>query len=63
MTISTFATNCFVKELNGLKISLFVLRNHHLGDALTILHDKVFLREVDQHHADFTTIVGIDGAW
>ena len=35
---------------------------HHLGDALTVFHHEVLLRQIDQHHADLSAIVGIDGA-
>ena len=62
MPISSFATNRLVEHLNRLKISLFVSGNHHLGDALTILYDEVFLREVDLYHAYLTAIIGVDGA-
>ena len=34
-------------------------RNHHLGDTLTILYDEILLREVDEHHAHLTAIVGV----
>ena len=60
MAISSFATIRLVKYLNGLKVSLFVPCNHHLGNALAILYNKIFLREINQHHTDLTTIVGID---
>ena len=62
MAISAFATIRFVKHLNRLKISLFVLGDYHLGNALAILYYEVFLGEVDQHDADLTAVVGIDGA-
>ena len=47
MSISAFTTNCLVEYLNGFKISLFVTGNHHLGNALTVFHHKVLLREID----------------
>ncbi len=36
--------------------------NHHLGNALAIVHYKVFARQVDEQHAHLAAIVGIDGA-
>lgn len=42
------------------EIALFVLGKHHLGDALPVVDDEVFLREVDEQHHDFATIIGID---
>ena len=36
--------------------------NNHLGNALAIIDDEVFLRQVNQHHTNLTTIVGIDGS-
>ena len=35
----------------------------HLGNALAIVDDEVLLRQVDEHHAYLTTVVGIDGSW
>ena len=32
----------------------------HLGDALSVVHDEILLRQVDEQHAHLTTIVGID---
>lgn len=63
MSISSFTTNGLIEHFNGLKVSLFVSCNHHLGDTFAILHYEVFLREVDQHHAYLSAIIGIDGAW
>ena len=36
--------------------------NHHLGNALTVVDDEVLLRQVNQHYANLTTIVGINGS-
>ena len=36
--------------------------NHHLGDTLAVVDDKLFLRQIDEQHAHLSPIVGIDGA-
>ena len=35
--------------------------NNHLCNALTIVDDKILLRQVDQHNTNLATVVGIDG--
>ena len=60
MSIASFATFGLVEHLHSHKLSLFVPGDDHLGDALSVVHDKVLLREVDEQHAHLTTIVGID---
>ena len=47
MSVSTGATLGFIQLFHLDEIALFVLGKHHLGDALPIVDDKVFLREVD----------------
>jgi len=41
---------------------MFTATDHHLGDALSILHDKGFVAPVDQDDPDLTTIVTVDGS-
>ena len=36
--------------------------NNHLSDALTVIDDKILLRQIDEYDTYLTTIVGIDGA-
>ena len=60
MSIASFATFGLVEHLHSHKLSLFVPGDNHLGDALSVVHDKILLREVDEQHAHLTTIVGID---
>ena len=63
MAVTAFATLCLVKFFDNHEVTLFMTGNHHLGDALTIVDDKVFLRQVDEYHTNLTTIVGINGSW
>ena len=62
MSVSTGTTFGFIQLFYLDEIALFVLGKHHLGDALPIVDDEIFLREVDEQHHDFAAIVGIDGA-
>ena len=41
---------------------LLVAGDDHLGDALAVVDDEVFLREVDEDDAYFAAVVGVDGA-
>ena len=59
MPIATGTALCFIKYLNDLKHSLFMTRNDHLGNTLTIIYDKILLRQIDEHHTYLTTIVSI----
>ena len=63
MAESALATLRLVEHLYGNQLSLLMTGNHHLGDTLTILHHKILLREINQDHANLSTIVGIDGSW
>ena len=62
MSVSTGTTFGFIQLFYLDEIALFVLGKHHLGDALPVVDDEVFLREVDEQHHDFAAIVGINGA-
>ena len=59
MPIASFATFGLVEHLHSHKLTLFMSGDDHLGDALSVIHDKVFLREVDEQYTHLTTIVGI----
>ena len=48
MTIATSTSLGFIERLYFDEFSIFVLGNHHLGNTLTIIDDKVGLREVDE---------------
>ena len=63
MTITTFATFGLIQNLYRYELTLLVTRNHHLGNTLTILNNKVLVRQVDEHHTYLATIVGIDSTW
>ena len=61
MTITACTTLSFIQLLHLDEVALFVLGKHHLCYALTIIDDEVLLREVDEQHHDFATVIGIDG--
>lgn len=63
MTVASFATLCFIEQFHLLKEALLMTRNHHLGNALTILNNEVFLRQIDEYHTYLATIISIDGTW
>ena len=41
---------------------LLMSGDNHLGNALAVVDDKVFLREVNEYDANLAAVVGIDGA-
>lgn len=62
MTIATSTSLGFIERLYFDEFSIFVLGNHHLGNTLTIINDKVGLREVDEQNHDLASIIGINRA-
>ena len=62
MPISSFASLRLVEHLHLLEYALFMPGDDHLGDALAVFHHEILLRQIDEHHANLSTIVGIDGA-
>lgn len=61
MTIPAFPAFGLIKLLDHNEFALFVPCDHHLGDALTIVDYKVFLRQVYQADPEFAAIVGVNG--
>ena len=59
MPIAAFAAFSLVQHLYGHELALFVPGDDHLCDALSVVHDEIFLREVYQQHAHLSAIVGI----
>ena len=43
MTVSTSTSFCLVKLFHNHEVTLLMLGNHHLGNALAIVNNKVFL--------------------
>ena len=62
MTEAACAALCFGKHLNKLPFRLFVTRDNHLRDALSVGNDKRFIRKVDKDDTYLASVVGIDGA-
>ena len=47
MSESARPTGCFVEHLHLFQFCLLVARNHHLGNAFTIIDKEIVLRQVD----------------
>lgn len=62
MPVAAFTAFGLVKFVHFNELRLLMTGNHHLGNALTIVHYKGLIRQVDEHHANLAAIVGIDGA-
>ena len=60
MPIASFTPFSLVEHVHRHEQSLIVSGDDHLGDALSVVHDEILLRQVDEQHAHLTTIVGID---
>ena len=52
----------FIEGVDLFPFGLFVPGDDHLSDALAGIDDEIFLGQVDQDHADFPAVVGVDGA-
>ena len=63
MSISAFAALCLVEHFHLDEFALLMAGNNHLGNTLTVVHNEVVLRQIDEQNADFTAIIGIDGTW
>ena len=63
MSIAAFAAFCLIQSLYLDKFTLLTAGYHHLGYALTVIHHKILLRQINEHHANLTTIVRIDSTW
>ena len=60
MPVASFTTFRHIKNLYCLEDALLMAGYDHLGNALSVVHDKVFLRQIDQQYTHLSTIVGID---
>ena len=63
MSITACATLSLIERLHLDEIDSFMARNHHLGNALTIVDHELLMGKIDQYHTYLTAIIGIDGAW
>ena len=61
MTIAASTALRLVEFLDHHEFTLFMARDDHLGNALTVLDNKIFLRKIYQQHSNLTAIVSIDG--
>lgn len=62
MTIPAFSAFGFLKLADHGEFTLLMPCNHHLGNALAIVDNKVLLRQVYQADPYLAAIVGINGA-
>lgn len=60
MSEATGSPLCLIQSLDRLPADLLVTGYHHLCDALAVLYHKRLLRQVDQYHTDFPSVIGIN---
>ena len=56
MPIAAFAAFSLVQHLYGHELALFVPGDDHLCDALSVVHDEIFLRE-STVPGEFSTVI------
>ncbi len=62
MPISAGTALCLVQAFHLYELALLMTGNHHLGNALAVVDDEVFLREIDEQDHNLATIIGIDSS-
>lgn len=62
MSVTSFAALCLVELFYDDEVALLMTGNDHLCDALAIVDDKIFGREVDEYDAHLSAVVGINGS-
>ena len=50
MSVTALATFCLVEHVNLYELTLLMAGNDHLGDAFTVVDNKVFRRQVDEQY-------------
>ena len=63
MSVASFASFCFIEHFHLNELCLLMAGNDHLGNALAVVDDKIFLGEIDEQNTYFSTVVGINSAW
>ena len=59
MPVTSFASFRLIENLYSLEDTLLMAGYDHLGNTLSVVHDKVFLRQIDKQYTHLSTIIGI----
>ena len=59
MSVAAGTAFCLVKHLHCQEFALLMAGNNHLGNTLTIINDKIFLRQIDEEYTYLASVVCI----
>ena len=63
MSVAALATLRLVEYFNLQELALLMACDDHLGNAFTVVDDKILCREVDEQYSNFATVVSVNRSW